>query len=130
MWLRLRRLHGQLRRFPGGDSAGELADLLKACPLQQACPDRRAVAAGAIDKQLAVLRQFRRALGQMIQRDAQTARDEFLLALARARTSIASGGGRDDKNSAANGALYRSVLAINSGRASKLCNPFLKYPAT
>ena len=46
------------------------------------------------------------------------------------RTSMSSGGWDDERNSAANGALNRSVAAVRSGRDFRLCNPSFRYPAT
>ena len=58
----LRVIEWQLRRFPRGDAAGDLADLREAVLLQQAGGNRRAIAAGAVDEQRAIRRQLAGAL--------------------------------------------------------------------
>src|SRR4051812_28215328 len=45
------RLHWQVRRFPGGDAAGDLAHVFEAAALEQARADRGSVSAGAIDQE-------------------------------------------------------------------------------
>mgnify|MGYP003694246377 CR=1 FL=1 len=52
---------------------------------QEACGDRRAVAARAVHEDRAIRRQFRQPFAEMIERHADAPADTFLLSLARAR---------------------------------------------
>ena len=69
--------------FPAGDAAGNFADAGKSSALQQACRDRRSVAARTVNQQWTILRKFFQIFSQMIQRHSQAAGDVLLIALAR-----------------------------------------------
>src|SRR3954452_19333923 len=77
------RLPRELRGFPGGQTAGNLADQGESLLLQQAGSDRRSIAARAVDDQRPIFRQLAAALGRVVEWDADAAADEFLRALRR-----------------------------------------------
>src|SRR5487761_424295 len=79
----LSSLNWQVCSFPSRDATGNFADAIKSAALQHACGNRRPVAARTIDQQGPVFGELFQTFRQMIERDAQTSRDVFLLALAR-----------------------------------------------
>ena len=117
-----RRANGQMRRLPRGDAASELRDVAESVALQQTRRDRRSITARAVDEQRAISRQLAEPLAKMIERDADAPRDRLVLAFAGARTSTISVPPAASR-SAASAALMRSVVAVRSGRDSRLRIP-------
>ena len=56
---------GEVGGFPGGEAAGDFGDVGEARALEEAGGDGGAVATGAVDEELAVVREFGGFLDQM-----------------------------------------------------------------
>src|SRR5262245_105100 len=69
--------------FPSGNASRDLTDPRESVALQQAGGDRRSVAAGAIDEQGTIGRQFSEPEGELTERDVHAAGDELRVALVR-----------------------------------------------
>src|SRR2546429_1481538 len=76
-------LHRKFCRFPCVKAAGEIPDVGKAFPLQQACRQTRAVSGRAINQQRTLAVEFAQAFLQMREKNMLRARDATILPFSR-----------------------------------------------
>src|ERR1700749_1311427 len=81
-WKRLCGADGEMGGFPGGETAGDFGDVGESGALEEAGGDGGAVAAGAVDEDVAIAREIRGFFHQMSERDAFAAVDVFAGAFA------------------------------------------------
>jgi hypothetical protein len=78
-----RRCGGQVGCLPGCKAARNLGDGAESGPLQEACSNRRTIAAGTVDQQGTIFGQGWQMVREMVERDGEAALDVLLFALAR-----------------------------------------------